>query len=162
MSSMHFTQGQIVWSSSSMEIMDFSMENTLTVFHCCTCKPDVSSPLMILERNGESLCSFSLRSWHTLTYMVLVLLLLVTQKMRHKICGSLLHVQIFCQNAFECSKWDLQLISQLRDSDASVSLAGFLMHATFLCVLLGDEFCKCLLSATDVTPLLNFENQSDA
>ena len=55
---MHFTQGQIVWSSSSMVMMDFSMENTLTGFHCCTCKPYVSSPIMILERNGESLRSF--------------------------------------------------------------------------------------------------------
>lgn len=65
---MHFTQGQTVWSSSSMDMMDSSMENTLALFHCYTCKPDVSLPLMILERNGESLCSFSLRSWHTLTW----------------------------------------------------------------------------------------------
>jgi hypothetical protein len=67
MNSMHFTRGQIVWSSSSMDVMDSSIENTLTLFHCCTCKLDVSSPLMILEGNGESLRSFSLRSWYTQT-----------------------------------------------------------------------------------------------
>ena len=68
MNSMRFTQGQIIWSSSSMDMMDSSMVITLTLFPCCTCKADVSSPLMIVERNGESLCSFSLRSWHTRTW----------------------------------------------------------------------------------------------
>jgi len=68
------------------------------------------------------------------TDVVLVLLLLDAQEMRHKVCGSLLHVQILCLNAWECSRCDLQLLSQFRDSDASVSWAGFLMHSIILCV----------------------------